>query len=364
MENESNEGIMSKKRVCIIASSLRIIGGQAVQADDILKRFKQDGFTVGFLPVNPKFSGFLNRCQQIKYVRTLLTWPVYIATLLKNIPRYDVLHLFSASYFSFLLAPAPAAIIGKLFGKRIVLNYHSGEAEDHLSRSLSVIERVLTWVDCVVVPSEYLQQVFGKFGIITTVIPNVVDLEAFPFKERAIFHPRFLVARTLEPLYNVGCVLRAFRVIQDRFPDASLTIVGNGSEELSLKELAVVLGLENVQFAGRVERTSIPCYYAEHDIMLNASNIDNMPLSILEAFASGLPVVSTIAGGIPYLVKDRETGLLVHLDDHESLATRAIELLENQDLSRKIVQQAYNECLEKYSWSVIRGQWSEVYGIE
>ncbi|MDP3481207.1 MAG: glycosyltransferase family 4 protein [Desulfoprunum sp.] len=355
---------MSKKRACIIASSLRIMGGQAVQADDILKRFKQDGFAVGFLPVNPQFSGLLSRFQQIKYVRTLLTWPVYVASLLIKVPHYDVLHLFSASYLSFLLAPAPAAIIGKLFGKRIVLNYHSGEAEDHLRRSLTAIQWVFACVDCVVVPSEYLQQVFGKFGIKTTVIPNVVDLEAFPFKERAIFYPRFLVARTLEPLYNVGCVLRAFRVIQDRFPDASLTIVGNGSEELALKELAVVLGLENVRFAGRVERELIPSYYAEHDIMLNASNIDNMPLSILEAFVSGVPVVSTMAGGIPYLVKDRETGMLVHLDDHESLAARAIELLENQHLSRNIVQQAYNECLKKYSWSVIRDQWSEVYGIK
>jgi glycosyltransferase involved in cell wall biosynthesis len=360
----SRRGASKLKKICIIASSLRIMGGQAVQAADLRARFAMDGVSVDFLPINPRFPGILGILQHIKYVRTLVTWPSYVVNLLFTLPHYDVLHLFSASYLSFLLAPAPAAIIGKLFGKRIVLNYHSGEAEDHLRRSLTSIQRVLTCVDCVVVPSEYLQQVFGKFGIKTTVIPNVVDLEAFPFKERAIFYPRFLVARTLEPLYNVGCVLRAFRVIQDRFPEARLTIVGNGSEELSLKELAAALGLENVQFAGRVERALIPRYFAEHDLMLNASNIDNMPLSILEAFASGIPVVSTMAGGIPYLVKDRETGMLVHLDDHQSLAARAIELLENQHLSRSIVQQAYNECLKKYSWSVIRDQWSEVYGIK
>lgn len=351
------------KKVCIIASSLHIMGGQAVQAADLKIRFEIEGISSGFLAINPQLPWIFRVFQQIKYVRTLVTWPLYVASLLLAVPRFDVLHLFSASYSSFLLAPAPAALIGKLFRKRVVLNYHSGEAEDHLSRSLPTIQRVLRFVDCVVVPSEYLRRVFEKFGITTTVVPNIVDFEAFLFKQRLIFRPRFLVARTLEPLYNVGCVLRAFRLIQNRFPDASLTLVGSGSQELALKELAVTLGLQHVRFVGRVERASIPLYYAEHDIMLNASNIDNMPLSILESFASGLPVVSTMAGGIPYLIKDGETGMLVHLDDHQALAKRAMDLLDNQALARDIAQRAHDECLRKYSWSVIRDQWLNTYGI-
>lgn len=340
------------------------MGGQAVQAADLKARFEKDGIPVDFLAVNPQLPEALRIFQRIRYIRTLVTWPLYLASLLFTVPRFDVLHLFSASYSSFLLAPAPAALIGKLFGKRVVLNYHSGEAEDHLKRSLPTIQRVLRFVDCIVVPSEYLNQVFGKFGIKTTVVPNIVDFEAFRFKQRSLFRPRFLVARTLEPLYNVGCVLRAFRLIQDRFPDSSLSILGSGSQELTLKELALTLGLQNVKFVGRIERASIPRYYADHDVMLNASNIDNMPLSILESFASGLPVVSTMAGGIPYLIKERVTGMLVCLDDHDSLASQAIELLDNQILARDIAQQAHDECLKKYSWSVIRDQWLRVYETE
>lgn len=337
------------------------MGGQAVQADDLLRRFRQDGFTVGFLPVNPQLPGFFGKLQRVKYVRTLLTLPAYVLSLLRNVPKFDVLHLFSASYTSFLLAPAPAAIIGKLFGKRVVLNYHSGEAEDHLRKSSATIKRVLRYVDVLAVPSEYLRGVFGSFGIAATVIPNVVDMERFAYAGRVVFRPRFLVARMLEPLYNVGCVLRTFRLIQNRFPEAVLTILGNGSQEQALRQEAIALGLQNVHFAGLVERATIPQYYADHDIMLNASNIDNLPLSILEAFAAGLPVVSTEAGGIPHMITDRQSGMLVALNDCQSLAERALELLDNQEMAGAIAAAAYSEC-KKYAWAAVREQWMKVYG--
>ena len=353
----------SSLRVCIIASSLRIMGGQAVQAAELIKRFARDGIKIDFLPINPLLPGFLRWIQQVKYARTMVTWPVYVLSLLWTVPRVDVLHLFSASYFSFLLAPAPAAIIGKLLGKRVILNYHSGEAEDHLRRSLGTITGVLKFVDRVVVPSEYLQQVFRRFGIETDVIPNVVDTEMFRFRDRQIFQPRFLVARSLEPLYNIECVLKAFHLIQNRFPEAMLTVLGSGSQERKLKSLAETLGLQNVRFAGRVDRDAIPQYYAGHDIILNASNVDNMPLFILEAFAAGLPVISTDAGGIPLMIKDRGTGMLVRLNDHESLAKRAIELLEDQGLTKTIVRLAHDECASRYSWDMIGNKWLKTYKI-
>jgi glycosyltransferase involved in cell wall biosynthesis len=352
---------LSRDRVCIVASSLRTIGGQSVQAADLIARFKGDSIDVGFLPINPLLPGFWGKLQQIKYIRTLITWPSYVFTLFLTIPRYDVLHLFSASYLSFLLAPTPAALIGKTYGKKIILNYHSGEAEDHLQKSLRTIKLVLRFVDQVVVPSEYLKNIFQEFGIKADVIPNVVDSEAFNFQIKQLYRPQFILSRTLEPLYNVGCAIRAFRIIQDRFPDSHLTILGSGSQEQELKVLSRSLGLHGVLFVGRVERNKIAHYYCEHDIMLNASNIDNMPLSILEAFASGLPVVSTRAGGIPYLIKDRETGMLVPLNDHYALANCALELLDNQALALSIAKNAYEEAIHKYSWNVIRNQWLKVY---
>jgi glycosyltransferase involved in cell wall biosynthesis len=168
----------------------------------------------------------------------------------------------------------------------------------------------------------------------------------------------------LEPLYNVECILKAFRLIQNRFHESSLTILGEGSQKQYLMDATARLALKNVHFAGRVERNTIESYYENHDILLNSSNIDNLPLSILEAFASGLPVVSTEAGGIPSMITNQKTGLLVKLDDYESLAAKAIELIENPHLSQTIAKQAYNEVKREYSWQVIRSKWLKVYGME
>lgn len=134
-------------KICLIAAFLNILGGQAVQAATIVERFRKDGFEIDYLPVNPKLNGILGVCQRYKYLRTIVTSAAYVKNLIKQIPRYDILHIFSASYFSFLLAPAPAVLIGKFFKKRIILNYHSGEAEDHLLRSDAAVKRILKYVE-------------------------------------------------------------------------------------------------------------------------------------------------------------------------------------------------------------------------
>src|SRR5690349_13223316 len=120
-------------RLLLVAPSLRILGGQAVQANYLFQHLSREPmFRVSFVAHNPRLPGPLRLLQRIKYVRTIVTSLVYCATLLLKVPKHDLIHVFSASYFSFLLAPTPAIFIGRLFGKKVVLNYHSGEAEDHL----------------------------------------------------------------------------------------------------------------------------------------------------------------------------------------------------------------------------------------
>src|SRR5262249_8521907 len=154
------------------------------------------------VPVNPPFPPLLRFAHDVKYVRTIVNELIYAPMLVRELAKADVVHVFSAAYSSFLLAPLPAIVIAKALGKPIVLNYRSGEAPDHLQRS-AITRRALAWVEKNIVPSRFLVDVFRSFGINAESIPNIVDLDRFPFRARVRFGPRIVSTRNFEALYNV-----------------------------------------------------------------------------------------------------------------------------------------------------------------
>jgi len=337
------------------------MGGQAVQAARLVQHLKHEpAIEVDFLPINPRLPGVLRKLQAIKYVRTVATSLLYWAKLLTTIPRFDTIHIFSASYLSFLIAPAPALLVAKLFGKRIILNYHSGEAEDHLRRWPRTTMPLLKLADEIIVPSPYLVRVFSQFGLKAKAIFNVIDFDRLTFRRRDTLRPAFLSNRNFEAHYGVDVVLRAFALIKQRFADASLVVVGDGPCRSELLSLANELKLRDVHFTGRVEREQMAELYNQADCFLNGSRIDNQPLSILESFACGLPLVTTDAGGIPDVVTDGVNGLIVMMDDHEALARAAIHLIEHPNLAAKWTAAARKEC-ERYTWEAVRNQWLQAY---
>lgn len=354
---------MSKLRVLIVGPSFDILGGQAVQVGRLLDRLRDDNsLEVGFLPINPRLPGVFRKLQAIKFVRTIVTSMAYVLSLFRRVRSYDVIHIFSASYFSFVLAPTPALLISKLYGKKVLLNYHSGEAGDHLRRWHRTAIPTIKLADCVVVPSEYLQNVFHEFGLPATPIYNLIETDVFRFRKREPLRPLFLSNRNFEAHYGVDDVLRAFELIQRRLPEASLIVAGNGPERVKLEQLARDLKLENTKFVGRVAHDRIVDLYDSCDVFLNASLIDNQPLSILEAFACGLPIVTTDAGGIPYMVEHERTALIVQRRNHQALAEAALKLLFDPELSQRLISEGKREC-ERYSWTAVKKQWFDLYAL-
>ena len=348
-------------RILIVAPSFDIVGGQSVQAAQLLEHLREEqSLEVGFLPINPRLPGGLRYLQKIKYVRTVVTSIAYVINLLLQVRKYDVIHVFSASYFSFVLAPTPAILIGKLYKRRVLINYHSGEAEDHLRRWRRTAIPTIRLADVVVVPSHYLVRIFDRFELKAQAIYNVIDTTRFRFRDRAPLRAVFLSNRNLEAHYGVDRVLRAFSIIQANFSGATLNIVGDGSQRRSLEALAEELNLRNTTFAGQIDPASIADSYDAADIYLNGSEIDNQPLSLLEAFACGLPIVTTDAGGIPDIVTDEKTGMLVPRGDYHRMAERAMQLLTDASLTRRIVEQGRQECL-KYTWKAVRVLWLTTY---
>jgi glycosyltransferase involved in cell wall biosynthesis len=251
-------------------------------------------------------------------------------------------------------------LAARALGKRVVLHYHSGEAEDHLGRWGWLVHPWLRLAHQIAVPSEYLRGIFARHGYRTRVIPNVVDTSAFRYRVRRPLRPRLLSTRNFEPHYRVANTLEAFAMLRRRYPEAVLTLAGCGSLEDSLRRQAASLG-GSVRFAGRVEPQAMPELYDRADVFLNSSVVDNQPVSVLEAFAAGTPVVSTSTGDIAALVRPGETGVVVPPENAEAMAGAVASLLESPEGALRMARRAWQEAMS-HTWNAVREAWTEVYG--
>lgn len=351
---------MTRRRVTLVAPSNAIPGGQGVQAGVLAEALGRDGWDVSLLPIDPPFPRGLGWLRGYRYVRTLVNEALYLASL-RRLRRAHVVHVFSASYWSFLLAPAPAMLAARWLGKRVVLHYHSGEAADHLGHWGPLVHPWLRLADEIVVPSAYLQRVFAVHGYRARVIANVVDTTSFRFRPRRPLRPCLLSTRNFEPHYRVENTLEAFAILKSRHPGATLLLAGGGSLEERLRERASAT--DGVRFLGRVDRNAMARVCDEADIFVNSSAVDNQPVSILEAFAAGLPVVSTATGDIGRMVRHGDTGLLVAADEPAEMAAAVTGLLDDPDGALQMAARARQEA-EGYSWPSVRGAWAEVYASD
>jgi len=355
-------GKLRRPRIALVAPSLDILGGQGVQARTLAELLEGEGYDVTFVPINPRFPAGLEGLRRLRYVRTVFNEALYLSGL-RRLRRCDVAHVFTASYWSFLLAAAPAILAGRHLGKRVVLNYHSGEADDHLARWGMLVHPWLRAAHEIVVPSEYLRAVFARHGYRVRVVRNVLGLSRFTYRERCPLSLRLLSTRNLESHYQVENTIEAFAMLRKRHPQATLTVAGYGSEEGRLRALARALCDGGVRFLGRVEPSGIPRLYESCDIYVNASVVDNQPLSLLEAFAAGLPVVSTPTGDIAAMVRGGEMGLLVPAKDPAAIASAVESLLDHPDRALLMARRA-RQAVEAYGWQQVRQAWAAVYAGE
>ncbi len=347
-------------RVAIVAASPRWLGGQAVQAELLVRHWRNDPTVEArFIPIDPEIPRTLRWVERIPLLRTLARTPFYLATLWHGMRDVDLAHIFSASYWSFLVAPMPAWLVARLRRKRTLIHYHSGEAEDHLRRSRTALG-VLRRTDRLVVPSGYLVDVFQKFHLQAEAVPNFVDLSRFTYRNRQRLRPSLVNTRGVHPYYGIDLVVRAFAQVRQKFPEANLCLVGKGASESGLRALAHDLRLNGVEFAGPIPQDTIPGFYDGADIFINASWLDNAPVSILEAFASGTPVVSTAPEGIRYMVEHERTGLLCDPGDWQALAENVTRLLREPQLASRLAQNAYEE-VQNNRWEQVRSRWLQVY---
>lgn len=335
------------------------MGGQEVQAALLIRNWRGDPEAeVTFLPNDPVFPNWARALEGIPYLRTVIRLPLYAITAWHAISRVEVVHIFSASYTSFLLTCFPVWSISRWKRKRVVLNYHTARRWRQFATS-RIVRFVLNRTQKIVVPSTYLARKFEEIGFNVSIVPNIIN-DRFQYRARTPLKPRILCTRNLSPDYGVDVVIDVFSIVQAQCPEAELCLIGDGPLRGCLEAKVRSLGISNVQFCGRVANDQMPEWYDRTDIFLNASLLDNAPLSILEAFACGLPVVTTAAGGIPLMAHHEETGLLAPVGDRRTLAECVLRLLRETEFAEKIARQAH-EQLAAHRWSVVRLKWLGVY---
>lgn len=328
-------------RVLLISNYKPGTGGISGQVEILQRKLRGEGFVVDIF--NTKGS---------------ILYRLGLFQKLRNCGKaYDVFHVHCCSGWGFL--PAVVGIrVGRRLGKRVVLTYHGGGAAGFFAKHKKLVTRYLRKTDVNIVLSGFLGQIFDTYQIPYTVIPNIIELDGTKYRNREVLRPRFISIRSLEPLYNIPCIIKAFAIVKQQLPEATLTIVGDGSERPALERMVQELGLQNVEFVGRVDNHDIYKYLDQADIMISAPHIDNMPVSLLEGFNAGLLVISSRVGGVPYMIEDGVNGLLFEDDDYSALADKMLYSLNSKCLGLVL---AAKHSLDNYSWETVKYKLLEIY---
>lgn len=236
---------------------------------------------------------------------------------------------------------------------------HGGSLPDRLKRSKWFCDRIFMYSYANVAVSGYLKYYFEKAGYQAIMIPNNIDIAQYPFKRRTTLKPRLLWVRSFHRQYNPNMAADVLAMLLKDYADADLCMVGpdkDGSMQ-EFKNYCTQLGItEHVKVKGLLSKPEWHTLSEDYDIFINTTNVDNTPVSVIEAMALGLPVVSTNVGGIPYLLEDRKDALLVEKGDAAAIYRAADSLIENYHFSIELAKNA-REKAESFEWNKIVLKW-------
>jgi len=339
-------------------------GGMANQTLQLAQLLRTEGAKVELIQTNAPYRPLW--MANFKAVRAVFRLLPYLVRLWCCANRVTLFHVMANSGWSWHLFAAPAIWIAKAKGIPVIVNYRGGEAETFFEKAFFWVKPTLMQADAIVVPSGFLEAVFKKRGFASSTVPNIIDLARFSasamrHEDAKIADPHILVARNLEPIYDNATALRAFHIVKGTYPTARLTVAGSGPEHAFLMQLASDLGLADaVDFTGRVDNAGMANLYRSADVMINPSLVDNMPISVLEALACGIPVVSTNVGGVPYLVEHEKTAMLVPARHPQSMAAAILTLLDDPAKAQKIREEGI-QSVRQYAWPNVRNRLLQVY---
>lgn len=238
---------------------------------------------------------------------------------------------------------------------------HGGNLPERFKKNPKQASFIVNNAFKTVIPSAYLEFHLRNYNIPRAlIIPNTIELKNYPLKVRVKVNPNLLWVRAIDSTYNPEMALKVLELISERYPTANLTMVGPFKDisESQWKKIE-----EKYKFkpslTGRLSKEKWIKLSSDFDIFLNTTNVDNMPVSVIEAMALGLPVVSTNVGGLPFLLENNEDALLVESNNEFQMAEAVFKLIENSELTQKLLLNARKK-VEQFDWEIVKNQWKEI----
>ena len=339
------EGHTTMKKILIIGNHSPSHGGISGQIDILLQKHN-----------NEKLNSDLFNTKVNRLAKCFLP----IKLLLVG-SKYNFFHIHGCSFLGFY--PIIIGIlVGKLLNKKIIVTYHGGNLSEFIRSYKLLCKWFLSKADLVTVPSKFLYDliVFHKLNNNTIILPNVIETNNVYFKVRDQITPKLIVTRNFENIYNIPIAIKAYSIIKKKYSNASLRLVGDGTISNQLKNEVRSKNLKNVIFTGRVSNSEIGRELNKADIFINPTTQDSFSVSTFEAFACGLPVISTNVGAIPNYVKNQHNGFLVESGDASSIANKISYILENQHKIKAITSNAY-QTFKQYTWENLKFQYAQIY---
>jgi glycosyltransferase involved in cell wall biosynthesis len=271
-----------------------------------------------------------------------------------------VVDVFSGA--AFVWAEAVCFTLRRL-GKPYILTLHGGNLPAFAQRWPRRVGRLLASAERVTAPSNFMREQLRGSHAKIVLLRNAVDARALVFAERVRVRPRLIWVRAFHAVYNPVMAVEALALAARTLPDLALVMIGpdKGDDTMaSVVRRARELGIaDKIEIVGPVPKSQVPARLAEADVFINTTNIDNTPVSVLEAMASGLCVISTAVGGIPYLLEHEQTALLVPRDDAPAMAAAIERLMHDPELAQRLSCGARAVALE-HDWNTILDGWQRM----
>ncbi|TJY32912.1 glycosyltransferase family 4 protein [Pontimicrobium aquaticum] len=272
---------------------------------------------------------------------------------------YVLIDTYSTKNFYYALVTSQLCRILKL---KYIPILHGGNLPYRLDKSQKLSKLIFMNSYINVAVSKYLEHEFDKRGYKSVFIPNVLEIENYTFQKREISTPKLLYVRAFASIYNPEMAIKVLYEVKKEYPDALLCMVGPEKDNSfnSCKALAKKFGIENsIEFTGMLPKKEWHEKSKDYNIFINTTNIDNAPVSVIEAMALGLPIVSTNVGGLPFLIENNNTGILVNKNDIKAMANAISSLCKNQETVNYLTMNARKQVNE-YDWSKVKTLWHNI----